>query len=40
MDCIGMPVAKDKMLSPTALLEYLGLVLNFLQQTAGINEKK
>ena len=40
MDRIGMPVAKEKMLGPTAILEYLGSVLNFFKQTVGIPEKK
>ena len=40
MHQIGIPVAKDKTLGPTQLLEYLGLVLNFLEQRVEIPEKK
>ena len=40
MDRIRMPIAKAKTLRPTAILEYLGLVLNFFKQTVGIPEKK
>ena len=32
MDKIGMPVAKEKILGPTDMLEYLGLILNFVAQ--------
>ena len=37
---INMPVAVDKTLGPTQILEYLGLVLDFINQTIGIPEKK
>ena len=37
---IGMPVATHKTLGPTQVLEYLGLILNFLLQTIQIPEKK
>ena len=40
MDRIGMPIAKDKTLGLTAILEYLGLILNFFKQTVRIPEKK
>ena len=40
MHQIGIPVAKDKTLGLTQLLEYLGLVLNFLEQRVEIPEKK
>ena len=40
MDRIGMPVAKEKTLGPTDMLEYLGLVLNFVAQRIEIPEKK
>ena len=40
MEMIGMPVAKEKTLRPTALLEYLGLILNFVAQCLEIPEKK
>ena len=40
MGRIGMPVAKDKTLGLTTILEYLGLILNFFKQTIGILEKK
>ena len=40
MERIGMPVAKEKTLGPTALLEYLGLILNFVTQCLEIPEKK
>ena len=35
-----MPVAKEKTLGPTDLLEYLGLILNFVLQCLSIPEKK
>ena len=35
-----MPIAKAKTLGPTAILEYLGLVLNFFKQTVRIPKKK
>ena len=35
-----MPVAKEKTLGPTDLLEYLSLILNFVSQCLGIPEKK
>ena len=35
-----MPVAKEKTLGPTDLLEYLGLILNFVAQCLEIPEKK
>ena len=37
---IGMPVAIHKTLGPTQVLEYLGLILNFILQTIQIPEKK
>ena len=37
---IGMPVVVEKTLGPTQILEYLGLVLNFVQQVVAIPEKK
>ena len=37
---IGKPIAVRKTLGPTQILEYLGLILNFKKQTAGIPEKK
>ena len=37
---IGMPVVKEKMLGPTQLLEYLGLLIDMLNQCVGIPEKK
>ena len=37
---INMPVAVDKTLGPTQILEYLGLVLDFINQTISIPEKK
>ena len=40
MHTIGMPVAIRKTLGPTQVLEYLGLVLNFVSQTGGIPQKK
>ena len=40
MKRIGMPVAKEKTLGPTQVLEYLELVLNFLLQVIKIPEKK
>ena len=40
MDKIGMPVAKEKTLRPTDMLEYLGLILNFVAQRIEIPEKK
>ena len=40
MEQIGMPVVKEKTLGPTDLLEYLGLILNFVSQCLGIPEKK
>ena len=35
-----MPVAEEKTLGPTQILEYLRLVLNFLIQAIEIPEKK
>ena len=40
MKRIGMPVAKGKTLGPTQLLEYLGLLIDMLNQCVGIPEKK
>ena len=40
MNDIGMPIARHKMLGPTQVLEYLGLILNFILQTIHIPEKK
>ena len=40
MERIGMPVAKEKMLGPTDMLEYLGLILNFIAQRIEIPQKK
>ena len=40
MQDIGMPVAEDKTLGPTQILEYLGLILNFAMQTVEIPDKK
>ena len=40
MEQIGMPVVKEKTLGPTDLLEYLGLILNFVAQCLEIPEKK
>ena len=40
MSEIGMPVAIEKTLGPTQVLEYLGLLLDFINQTIGIPEKK
>ena len=40
MDRIGMPVAKEKTLGPTDMLEYLGLIFNFIAQHLEIPEKK
>ena len=40
MEEIGMPIAVEKTLGPTQMLEYLGLLLNFINQTIGIPEKK
>ena len=40
MKRIGIPVAKDKTLGPTRILEYLGLILNFFEQRLEIPEKK
>ena len=40
MKRIGMPVAEDKTLGPTQLLEYLGLLLNLLDLTLQIPEDK
>ena len=40
MNRIGMPVAKEKTLGPTQLLEYLGLLIDMLNQCVGIPEKK
>ena len=37
---IGMPIAKHKTLGPTQILEYLGLILNFVLQTIQIPDKK
>ena len=37
---IGMPVAVEKTLGPTQLLEYLGLLLDLINQCIGIPEKK
>ena len=40
MERIGMPVAKEKTLGPTDMLEYLGLILNFITQRIEIPQKK
>ena len=40
MKRIGMPVVEEKTLGPTQMLEYLGLILNFLIQVIEIPEKK
>ena len=40
LEDIGIPVATDKTLGPTTLLEYLGLTLDFALQIIGIPEKK
>ena len=40
MERIGMPVVKEKTLGPTDMLEYLGLILNFVAQRIEIPEKK
>ena len=40
MEHIGMPVAVEKTLGPAQIIEYLGLLLDFLNQTIGIPEKK
>ena len=37
---INMPVAVEKTLGSTQILEYLGLLLDFINQTIGIPEKK
>ena len=37
---INMPVAVERTLGPTQILEYLGLLLDFINQTIGIPEKK
>ena len=37
---IGMPISHDKTLGPTQHLEYLGLILDFVNQVVGIPEKK
>ena len=40
MKRIGMPVAEEKTLGPTQMLEYLGLILNFLIQVIEIPKKR
>ena len=35
-----MPIAIEKTLGPTQILEYLGLLLDFINQTIGIPKKK
>ena len=37
---IRMPITVEKTLGPKQILEYLGLVLNFIQQVVAIPEKK
>ena len=37
---IGMPIAVEKMLRPTQVLEYLILILDFVKQQFGIPKKK
>ena len=38
--CIDMPITHEKTLGPSEIIEFLGLVLNFLQQLIQILEKK
>ena len=40
MERIRMPVVKEKTLGPTDMLEYLGLILNFVAQRIEIPDKK
>ena len=40
MKRIGMPISHEKTLGLTQVLEYLGLVLDFVNQVVGIPEKK
>ena len=40
MEDIGMPIAIEKTLGPTQILEYLRLILDFVNQLMGIPEKK
>ena len=40
MNSFGMSVTKEKTLGPTAMLEYLGLILNFIAQRLEISEEK
>ena len=40
MEYIGMPIATDKTLGPTQLLEYLGLLLNLINLTLQIPDEK
>ena len=40
MDQVGMPLATDKTLGPSNIIEYLGLVLNLFRQLILIPEKK
>ena len=37
---IGLPIAEDKTIGPTACLEYLGMLLDFKNQVLAIPEKK
>ena len=37
---LGFPIAREKMIGPAYIIEYLGMLLNFREQVLGIPENK